>query len=100
MPIGFIEFLIRIGKLPIAALELLVELPQLFAHPIQIGRQIAELVAVRHADFRREIARRDLAEARRHLANWTDQRPRDRVAEEKRQRDAADGKPDDYPPGN
>ena len=70
--------------------ELLVEPPELLAHPVHIVGQCAQLVTVDDMDALRKFAGRHLVEARLDLLDRPDQRPGDGIAERERQRDAAE----------
>ena len=78
----------------VGRLELLVELPQLRAHPIEVGGEPAQLVAVRDVNSLGEVTGGDLLESSLHLLDGSNQRPGDGVAQHKRERYAADGEAD------
>ena len=77
--------------------KLLVEAPELLAHPVDVGRQRAQLVAIDDMDALGEVAGRDLVEPRFDLLDRPDQRPGDGIAERQRQHDAAERESDDDP---
>ena len=77
--------------------ELLIQSPELVAHPVDVGRQRAELVAIDDMHAVREVASRDLVEPCLDLLDRPDQRPGDGIAEGERQRDAAEREGDHDP---
>ena len=82
----------------VGRLQLVVEPAQLVAHPVEVGGQRAQLVAVADGDVTRKVAGRDLAQPIVHPLDGLDQRPRDRVAVDEGQPDAADREADHDPP--
>ena len=62
--------------------NVLIKAPQFLAHPIDVGRQRTQLVAIDDMNAFREIAARNLVEPGFYLLDGTDQRPRDRIAED------------------
>ena len=69
--------------------NLLIETPQFLAHPIDVGRQRTQLVAIDDMDALGEIAGRNLVEPGFNFLDGTDQRPRDRIAEDQGEHDAS-----------
>ena len=70
--------------------KLLIEPPELLAHPVDVGRQRAQLVAIDDMDALREVAGRNLVEPSFDLLDRPDQRPGDGIAEGEGERDAAE----------
>ena len=68
-------------------LELRVDTPQLVVHPVDVGAQGAQLVAVLDLHVAREVARRDRGEARVDVLDRSDHRPREDEPEQQRQND-------------
>ena len=78
------------AKLLRALLDLLIKAAQLRAGAIDVGRQRAQLVAIRDIDAFGELAARDPAQPRRDLRERLDDRRREHVAEAERENDAAE----------
>ena len=77
----------RLGE--VGGLKLLIEMPELFGHPVDVGRQGAQLVPIDDINALRKIAGRDLIEPRPDLGDRSDQRPRNGITEHQGQHDAA-----------
>ena len=63
--------------MPAGRLELLVQTVQLVVHPVHVGRERAELVAIVHVDVAGEIARRDRGQPRVDALDRPDHGPRE-----------------------
>ena len=72
-------------------LELSVEALELVVHPVDVGRQRAELVAVRDVDMTREVPGGDRGEPGVDPLDRPDQRPREHEPEQQREDDRPDG---------
>ena len=72
-------------------LELSVEALELVVHPVDIGRQCAEFVAVRDVDLSREVPGGDRGEPGVDPLDRADQRPREHEPQEQREDDRPRG---------
>jgi hypothetical protein len=77
------------GLVAAGGLHLIVEMPQLGAHAVDIGREHAQLVPLGDDDLLRKIAGGDAPEPHLHLSDGTNQRPREPVPEDERKSDSA-----------
>src|ERR1700688_3418838 len=71
-------------------LKLLIEAPQFFAHSVDVGRQSTQLILIYNVDALCKVAGGNLVEATFDFLDGPDQRPRDGVAEDEGQHDAAE----------
>ena len=78
----------ELALVPAGRLQLSVESLQLLVHEVDVRRQRAELVSIRHIEPAGEVTRRDLGEPRLRALDRTDQRPREDQSQTERQRDA------------
>ena len=58
----------------------MIEAPQMFGCPVDVGRQCTEFVAIDDIDALRKVASRNLAEPGFDLGNRSNQRPGDGAA--------------------
>ena len=87
------------GLVPADGFELAVHPTELVVHPVDVGAEGTELVAIRYVDVTREVAGRDLLHAGLHPLERADQRPREQEPEEQREDDAPRGDGDRQPLG-
>ena len=78
----------ELALVPAGRLQLSVQSLQLLVHEVDVRRQRAELVSIRHIEPAGEVARGDLGEPRLRALDRTDQRPREDQPQTERQRDA------------
>ena len=71
--------------MPARRLELAVEASELVVHPVDVRRQRAELVAVRHVEAPEKSPDGDLGEPRLGPPDRPDQRPESEEAEQERE---------------